>query len=217
MSASNSHKTHTHSALYFCAATLALAMLAGCTARHATQATTSDVQGMVCNKDTDTFCIENNKQKAVKLNHQGFEFASNAKYDEALELFKQAIELDDSNQEYYYNMGVAYSFMGMFAEEEAAYLAGLATKPVAQNFHRQNSTLADIYYNLVCLYALQGKKEQAFEYLDKLATLDFDQPFRFTPSDKDLDSLRDDPRFQVALDKLVNSGKSAVSTQPPPQ
>lgn len=216
MSENNTHTTRIHGTAYFFC-TMLLAILAGCTAHHAKQESASDDQGVICDKDTDTFCIENDQQRSVKLNQQGFELASMGKYDEALKLFEQAIELDDSNQEYYYNKGVAYSFKGMVAEEEAAYLEGLKTKPVAQNFHRRNPTLADIYYNLVCLYALQGKKEQAFEYLSKLTALDFEEPFRFSPNDKDLDSLRDDPRFQVALDKLLNSGKSANPAQPLPQ
>ncbi len=208
---------YTRSSLYLCVAILPLTMLVGCTANHAEQTAKAEVQGVVCVNDTDTFCIENDRQKATKINQQGFERASRAQYDEALALFKQAIALDDSNQEYYYNMGLAYSFKGMVAEEEAAYLAGLATKPVAQNFHRRNSTVADIYYNLACLYALQNKKDQAFEYLDKLAALDFDQAFHFSPDDKDLDSLRDDPRFKGVLDKLVNSGKPSAAVQPPSQ
>lgn len=215
MFASNSRTIYTRSTPYICAAMLSLTLLAGCSAYQAEQATTADAQSVVCVNDTDTFCIENDRQKAAKINNQGFDLGSQGKYDEALALFKQAIALDASNQEYYYNMGVAYSFKGMAAEEEAAYLAGLATKSVAQNFHRQNSTEADIYYNLACLYALQGKKDQAIEYLDKLAALN--QVFRFSQGDKDLDSLRDDPRFKAVLDKLVNSGKPPASAQPPSQ
>lgn len=190
------------------------AILAGCTAHYTKQDSASGIQDVVCNKDTDTFCIENDQQKAARLNQQGLEFARKQDYDSAVQLFKQAATLDDANPKYLYNLGVAYDFKGMKGEAEAAYMATLAIKPsdpVDGNF---KSAQLDAYYNLACLYALQGKKDQAFEHLDKLASLGAGQAYHFTQSDKDLDSLRDDPRFKLLLEKIAHQEKPSQTDSP---
>ena len=63
----------------------------------------------------------------------------------------------------------------------------------------------NVDYNLACTYALLGERELAFEYLRR--ELDLDQPSpgvrarqaEWARTDPDLESLRDDPRFEVIL------------------
>ena len=197
-----------------CAVILALMLLAGCARVNTAQTTAPGPESRVCNNDTDTFCIENDQQKAAKLNQIGLEFASKENYDQALQSFKQATELDSTNPEYYYSLGLAYFLKGMYAEAEVAYMAALVAKPDDTVNSQPHPIMDDAYYNLACLYAVQGKKDQAFEQLDKLATLGSNQQFHLMQSDKDLDSLRDDPRFKPALDKIANSRKSPEPAQP---
>lgn len=195
-------QSHTKPAIF------GLLLLAGCSTSNVTQLTDPSAQGAVCNSETDTFCVENDQQKAARLNRQGLEFAAKQDYDQALKMFKQAIELDSNSPEYYYHLGLAYSFTGELAKEEAAYLAALAIPPAASTGSHLRLVLANVHYSLACLYAIQGKKDQAFEQLEKLATLGASQIYSSAQNDKDLDSLRDDPRFKTALDKIANSGKS---------
>ena len=64
---------------------------------------------------------------------------------------------------------------------------------------------ARLMYNLACTYALAGRTDEAFSALDQ----SFDAGWRqrgWIENDSDLESLRDDPRFQVLLDRVVIDG-----------
>lgn len=152
----------------------------------------------VCKSDTDTFCVEGDKDKGARLNRQGLEYTAKQDYDQALGLFKRAIATDNSNPEYHYNLGVTYSHMGMMQEEEESYMDVLAIEP---NDPKLNRALTNTYFNLACLYALQGKKDQAFVQLEKLFSIDRENMYHDVVGDKDLASLRDDPRYTELLKK----------------
>ena len=92
-------------------------------------------------------------------------------------------------------------------------MAALAIKPNSPDTPKLDRVWANVYFNLACLYALQGKKDQAFEQLENLVVLGGNQLFHTVQGDKDLDSLRDDPRFQPMLDKIASSRKSPPPTQ----
>jgi hypothetical protein len=51
-------------------------------------------------------------------------------------------------------------------------------------------------YNSACWEALAGNPDEAFEHLHRARELNFDEVRRYMVEDSDLDSLRDDPRFQ---------------------
>jgi TolB-like protein/Tfp pilus assembly protein PilF/predicted Ser/Thr protein kinase len=57
-----------------------------------------------------------------------------------------------------------------------------------------------ILYNVACVYALQGKPEDAINCLDKAMTHAYWYK-RWAKNDSDLDSLRSHPRFQALMDK----------------
>ncbi len=59
-------------------------------------------------------------------------------------------------------------------------------------------------YNLACVLALSGRREEAFQWVDAAVAHGFsnDQLFR---SDADLQSLRDDPRFERILALVVEN------------
>ncbi|MCX5770598.1 MAG: tetratricopeptide repeat protein, partial [Candidatus Hydrogenedentes bacterium] len=54
------------------------------------------------------------------------------------------------------------------------------------------------YYNLACVYALQGKKREAIPWLKKSFDLNPDLRLE-AAADPDLDTLRNDPAFQTLL------------------
>lgn len=153
---------------------------------------------VVCASETDTFCLEGDKDRGLRLNQQGLEYASKKDYDKAIDFFKQAIALDNSNPEFHYNLAISYSLKGMIEEEEASYKNVLAIEP---DDPKTNPVLAHTYFNLACLYALQGNKDQAFANLEKLFIVDPRTLYHYLQSDEDLKSLREDPRFKQLLAK----------------
>ncbi len=181
-----------------CAAIFVLVLLPGCRAAPVNTAAEPPAASVECKSDTDTFCVEGNQDSAARLNRQGAEYAAKKDYDKALDFFNQAIALDNSNPEFHYNLGVTYSYKGMAAEEEAAYMNVLAIEP---DDPVANPALANAYFNLACLYALQGKKDQAFVQLEKLLTVDSRTLYHYLQSDEDLKSLREDPRFKQLVAK----------------
>jgi adenylate cyclase len=51
-------------------------------------------------------------------------------------------------------------------------------------------------YNLACFEARFGDRDRAFDHLRRAAAANPDEVRRYLPHDSDLDSLRDDPRFE---------------------
>ena len=162
-----------------------------------------------CKADTDTFCVEGDKDKAARLNSQALEFSGKQDYNKALTLFIEAIKLDSSKPEYHYNLGLTYYYQGMLEEEEAEYLKVLAIEP---NDPERNPALAKTYLSLACTYALQGKKDKAFAQLEKLLIIDPGMLYH-SIRDTDLDSLRDDPRFEQFLVRKSDKSEGASESK----
>ncbi len=66
---------------------------------------------------------------------------------------------------------------------------------------RPNDPLA--HYNLACSYALLKKPEQAIKTLRRAVELGY-HDFRYLREDRDLDSIRHDPRFRQLLREYEN-------------
>jgi adenylate cyclase len=58
-----------------------------------------------------------------------------------------------------------------------------------------------VLYNMACIYSLAGKIEQALDCFETAIQLGF-ASLEWIDSDSDLDPIRDQPRFQKALEKL---------------
>lgn len=63
-----------------------------------------------------------------------------------------------------------------------------------------------VRYNLACSYALLGKKEEAFGELKKAVRLGYADP-KHLREDPDLESLREDPRFERILALLERKAR----------
>jgi DUF2911 family protein len=61
--------------------------------------------------------------------------------------------------------------------------------------------------------ALQNKKDEAFEYLDKSIAAGFAQ-VETVEGDSDMDNLREDPRFKKAVDAIEANSKKAPAGKP---
>jgi tetratricopeptide (TPR) repeat protein len=59
------------------------------------------------------------------------------------------------------------------------------------------------HYNLACSYALLNKKEQALKTLRRAVELGY-RDFRYLREDRDLDTIRHDPRFRQILREYEN-------------
>jgi tetratricopeptide (TPR) repeat protein len=66
---------------------------------------------------------------------------------------------------------------------------------------RPNDPLA--HYNLACSYALLKRPEQAIKTLRRAVELGY-RDFRYMREDRDLDSIRHDPRFRALLREYEN-------------
>ena len=66
---------------------------------------------------------------------------------------------------------------------------------------RPNDPLA--HYNLACSYALLKRPEQSLKTLRRAVELGY-RDFRFMREDRDLDSVRHDPRFRQLLREFEN-------------
>ena len=122
---------------------------------------------------------------------QGAELLDAGQYEDALQQFKEVLkELPDDFSANYW-AGLASLYMKRYMSAVKYFRAALKTKP--------NNYLA--HYNLACAYALLGLKEEALQHLEKAVENGYDDPDHMS-ADKDLKSLRDEPRFKRLLDRL---------------
>ena len=99
---------------------------------------------------------ENNATTAEGLNNIGINKLDEFKLDEAIENFSKAIEIDDTNAEYFYNCGQAYFFKGWFDEAEKCFNRAICLSPDEEKYH----------YSLAYLYYKSGNYESAQAHLN---------------------------------------------------
>jgi Flp pilus assembly protein TadD len=63
---------------------------------------------------------------------------------------------------------------------------------------------SEVWYNLGCSYALIGKKEQAFEALNRAVDLGY-QDIEWLGNDEDLNFLHDDSRFERLCYRIITA------------
>ena len=63
-----------------------------------------------------------------------------------------------------------------------------------------NSKDHEALYNKILCYALQGKIEPFLENLERVIQLNPEKYRKLAKTDKNFDSIRDDPRFQALID-----------------
>ena len=108
----------------------------------------------------------------------------------AIEVFEQLVRADPEDGEAWYCLGLARHGQGQLHEGLRGHL--LATQLLTPGHpFRINAT-----YNLACAYALLERPERSLRWLHRARNLGFRNP-QLLASDTDLDSLREDPRFQA--------------------
>jgi len=118
-------------------------------------------------KDKNAATEKMDKEIKVKtLVLQGNTAFAGKKYDEALDLYKKAIEIDSTSQDAYYNSAIAYEKKGLIDESIDSYQKLLTINPNHAQAHN----------NLGILYEKKELPSKAFSEFKKAVSKDPDLP-----------------------------------------
>lgn len=117
-----------------------------------------------------------------------FRYAQEGYFERARARFKDAIALDPRRPEPYNGVGVTYRMRNDLPAAVAWYKQALAVNP----------DFGGAYYNLACVYALQGREDLALRYL-QIAAMNGYVSLQGIEEDPDLVSLRGTPAFQALV------------------
>lgn len=145
-------------------------------------------------------CAAHASKAALSRYEAAMTYAKNGEYESAAIELEKAVELDGTRMEFYYNLGVAYTYIdGTSGEGEAAYLKAIELAQGALE-KEQSLYLKSSFYNLACLYALRGEKELALDNIDSAIDAGY-KNYHQIVGDEDLDSLREEDRFKELMNK----------------
>lgn len=102
----------------------------------------------------------------------------------------------------YHNTGQNPEASRLNGRALAAYAAGDYEKALelVRQAHQLAADDSIVLYNLACFSALVGRKDEALEWLERAVEAGFYAPRKIT-QDSDLRSLRDEPRFEAAVER----------------
>jgi len=117
-------------------------------------------------------------------------FQRSGRSREARSFYQKALALDPQNVHAVNNIGVTFLQERNFTEARKSFEDAVQLQP----------DYVDPYYNLACLYAIQGDTKRGLEYLRKAVSLD-GSVREWALADSDLKALRALPEFQEAVGK----------------
>ena len=102
-----------------------------------------NLKAEILNKRNDTERVkevykkleETNAQTAEGLNNIGLDKLDNLQLDEAVEYFRLAIDKDNQNAQYHYNMGQSYYLKGWFEEAKKCFNTAICLNPMEEKYH----------------------------------------------------------------------------------
>jgi Flp pilus assembly protein TadD len=124
------------------------------------------------------------RERARTILRDGAAHLSEGSFEQARRRFLEAIEVDSTVPEAYNGIGVTYRMRNDLAGALAWYKKALAIDP----------DFGDAYYNMACVYALQGRKQLALRYL-QIAALNGYATADGIDADPDLEPLRKEPAY----------------------
>jgi superkiller protein 3 len=139
-------------------------------------------------RDATPAAAKTRRERARALMRDGAAWLREGNFESARGQFLAAVDVDPALPEAYNGVGVTFR---MRNDQEAAldwYKKSLAVNP----------DFGDAYYNMACVYALQGKKDLALRYL-QIAALNGYASAEGIDEDPDLESLRDEPAYRALL------------------
>jgi tetratricopeptide (TPR) repeat protein len=115
---------------------------------------------------------------------------SKERWAPAIALYESFVKSDPNNGRGWFNLGYAFHYSREHSKAINAFERALAL-----GYHKPVST-----YNIACAYAMLNQRDAAFAWLDRAIEAGFDS-YGSLSQDRDLDSLRSDPRFRPFLDR----------------
>jgi len=109
---------------------------------------------------------------------------------EAKSFYEKALALDSQNVHAVNNIGVTFLQERNFTEARKSFEDAVRLQP----------DYVDPYYNLACLYAIQGDTKKGLDYLKRAVSLD-GSVREWARADADLKALRGLPEFEEAIGK----------------
>jgi eukaryotic-like serine/threonine-protein kinase len=125
--------------------------------------------------------------------------------DAAAELMQQTVRRHP-------NMYGVRPFMAMFLSAQGKHDEALAQ--LTDDVKRNGEVDADIAYSIASVYALEEKREEAFEWLARAISLGNENTPCFQ-NDPNWSKLRSDSRFTELIDKIPHSRKRTAETEVP--
>lgn len=117
-------------------------------------------------------------------------FQKSGRSREARRFYQKALTLDPHNIHAVNNIGVTFLQERNFTEARKSFEDALRLQP----------DYVDPYYNLACLYAIQGKTKKGLDYLKRAVSLD-GSAREWARNDDDLKRLRTLPEFEEVIGK----------------
>ncbi len=125
------------------------------------------------------------KDEAVKLAKEAQTLIGAGEAEEARKKCQQAVKFDPTFSQGYTCIAVSYYLRERYEEAFEQYALALEADPANR----------DVYYNMACIYAIQGKVEEALQYL-KLSVLNGYIDLDTLNTDADLKNLHGNPDFE---------------------
>jgi tetratricopeptide (TPR) repeat protein len=128
------------------------------------------------------------RERARALLTDGAAYLSEGNFEQARKRFLDALDEDATVPEAYNGVGVTYRMRNDLGKALGWYKKALAVDP----------DFGDAYYNMACVYAMQGEKEMALRYL-QIAALNGYATADGMDQDPDLEPLRAEKAYQALV------------------
>lgn len=123
------------------------------------------------------------------------------RYEEAIECYDKAIQLEPNNVDVWFFKGYVLQKLKLYDEAIACYNKTIEIYPDEM----------DYWYYKACCYALQGDAELAVETLQEAANLN-PRCLKWAKSNSDFDAIRQDERFNQLIDRTTSEEQQNDST-----
>jgi TPR repeat len=128
------------------------------------------------------------REKAREILRDGAAWLNEGNFEVARRRFLESIDVDGSVPEAYNGVGVTFRMRNDLPRALEWYKKALAVDP----------DFGDAYYNMACVYALEGQKELALRYL-QIAALNGYATAEGIDSDPDLERVRAEPGYRALV------------------
>ncbi len=144
---------------------------------------------------------EGGRKVALMRGRDAAKALNSGQFEAARPLLMEALRADPGYAEGYNMMGVTYYARDSYDDALDWYKKALTANP----------DFGDAYYNIACIYAVEGKKPLALRYL-RIALLNGYTQKEAIQKDPDLDPLREDPEYKEIMAQLDPPAPAATPT-----